>query len=73
MAIAGDVDAATGALVQLPDSPLELGALRPSQTVVGEYEEQARRSLAQQALPPALEALVQRYFSAIDPAAGSEP
>ncbi len=73
VAIAGDVDAATGALVQLPDSPLELGALRPSQTVVGEYEEQARRSLAQQALPPALEALVQRYFSAIDPAAGSEP
>ncbi len=71
VAVAGDANAATGDLVQLPDSPLELGPLRPYQSVYGEYEEHARHSLAQQPLPPALEALVQRYFSAIDPAAGS--
>jgi hypothetical protein len=40
--------------------------------VYSEYEERARLSLAQQTLPPALESLVQRYFSAIAPTAGSE-
>jgi hypothetical protein len=58
--------------VELPDSPLALGSVRPYQTVYGEYEERARHSLAQQTLPPALESLVQRYFSAIAPTAAPE-
>ena len=73
VAVAGDASGATGQLVERPDSPLELGALRPYQAVYGEYAASARQSLARQGLPPALEALVQRYFSAISPVGGAEP
>jgi hypothetical protein len=72
VAVAGDAGSASGDTVQLPDSPLTLGAVRPYQSVYGEYEEHARQSLAQQPLPPALESLVQRYFSAIAPSAGAD-
>jgi hypothetical protein len=59
-------------MVELPDSPLEVGSIRPYQTVYGDYEAQARSSLSQQPLPPALDSLVQRYFSAIAPAQGAD-
>jgi hypothetical protein len=72
IAVSGDSAAATGSLVELLDAPLALGSIRPYQTVYGEYEEQARQSLAQQALPPALESVVRRYFSAIAPTTGPD-
>ena len=66
----GDPAGAGGDTVELPESPLELGALRPYNEVYGAYEAAARQSLARQPLPPSLQGLVQRYFSAIAP---SEP
>jgi hypothetical protein len=72
VAVAGDVSTATGELAELPESPLALGALRPYEAVYAEYELGARQALSRQPLPPALEALVQRYFTAISPP-GLEP
>ena len=63
----GDVSGSDGPTVELPDSPLELGSVRPYDEVYGEYEASARQSLSRQPLPPALLGLVQRYFSAIKP------
>ncbi len=63
----GDAAGAGGDTVETPDSPLELGAVRPYDEVYGRYESSARESLARQPLPPSLQGLVQRYFSAIDP------
>jgi hypothetical protein len=63
----GDVDGASGETVDLPESPLTAGARRPYDQVYGEYERAARQSLGRQSLPPALQGLVRRYFSSIDP------
>lgn len=63
----GDGGAATGERVELPESRVSLGALWPYNEVYGEYETAARESAARQALPPALQSLVQRYFSSIKP------
>jgi hypothetical protein len=57
--------------VDLPDSPLTRGAVRPYDEVYGEYEAAARQSASRQSLPPALQGLVQRYFSALQP--GGQP
>jgi hypothetical protein len=73
VAFTGDVGQARGQTIDLPDSPIELGAIRPYQSVYPEYETSARQSLARQELPPALESLVQRYFSAIAPDEGAKP
>jgi hypothetical protein len=69
----GDASGASGNTVELPDSPLALGAVRPYDEAYGQYEAAARQSLARQSLPPPLQGLVQRYFSAIEPARESEP
>jgi hypothetical protein len=58
--------------VALPDSPVVLGAARPYDEVYGQYETAARQSMVRQALPPALQGLVQRYFSALAPEPGAE-
>ena len=71
--LSGDAEGAEGQTVQLPDSPVELGAIRPYASVYAEYEASARQSLARRPLPPALEAAVQRYFSSIAPSEGSAP
>jgi hypothetical protein len=63
----GDVAGAGGETVDLPESPLTAGNRRPYDQVYGEYEQEARRSLGRQSLPPALQGLVQRYFSSIEP------
>ncbi len=63
----GDAAGASGEVVDLPNSPLELGELRPYDQVYGRYEAEARQSASRQSLPPALQGLVQRYYSAIDP------
>jgi hypothetical protein len=63
----GDVAGAGGEAVDLPESPVTAGARRPYDQVYGEYEQAARQSLGRQSLPPALQGLVQRYFSSIDP------
>lgn len=68
----GDATGASGAGVGLPNSPVALGVDRPYDEVYAEYEATARQSLARQSLPPPLRGLVQRYFSAIEPAAGAE-
>jgi hypothetical protein len=49
-----------------------LGAQRPYDEVYGQYEAAARQSLARQSLPPNLQGLVQRYFSAIEPGKSSD-
>jgi hypothetical protein len=65
--VASGADAAGGESVDLAESPLTLGAIRPYRSVYADYEASARQSLARQPLPPALEERVQRYFSAISP------
>lgn len=64
----GEAQGASGETVELPNSPLELGSVRPYDEVYGRYEAAARQSLSRQPLPPSLQSLVQRYFSAIAPA-----
>ena len=49
--------------MELPNSPLSLGAVRPYDEVYGQYESAARQSLSRNPLPPSLQGLVQRYFS----------
>ncbi len=73
VALSGDVADASGETVELRDSPITLGAIRPYEAVYPEYEASARQSLTRQALPPALETLVQRYFTSIAPTGASEP
>jgi hypothetical protein len=63
----GQASGASGPSRELPEGPLELGAVRPYDQVFGEYDAAARRSLARRPLPPALSGLVQRYFSSIAP------
>jgi hypothetical protein len=63
----GESGGTSGQTVELPESPLELGAIRPYREVYEQYEAAARQALARQPLPPALQSAVQRYFSAIDP------
>ena len=67
MDASGGAQGASGETVELPDSPLELGSVRPYDEVYGRYEAAARQSLSRQPLPPSLQGLVQRYFSAIAP------
>lgn len=66
----GDTAGAAGQGVELPQSPLELGAARPYSEVFAQYQASARQALARQALPPALQSMVQRYFSSIEPGSG---
>lgn len=63
----GDAAGAGGETVEMPESAVTLGGLRPYDEVFGQYDAEARQSLSRQPLPPALQGLVQRYFSAIDP------
>ncbi|HZR98619.1 MAG TPA: hypothetical protein VFE37_07935 [Chloroflexota bacterium] len=72
VAAPGDVAGASGESVALPDAPVALGAVRPYDEVYGQYEAAARQSLVRQALPPALQGLVQRYFSALAPEPSAE-
>jgi len=65
----GDAVGSDGQTVDLPDSPLALGSVRPYDEVYGQYEEAARQALAREPLPPALQGLVQRYFTAVRPTA----
>jgi hypothetical protein len=65
--ISGGAAGAQGETVDLSESPLTLGALRPYNEVYGSYEAAARQALTRDPLPPALEELVQDYFSAIAP------
>ncbi|MHB1416171.1 MAG: hypothetical protein ACYC1C_13060 [Chloroflexota bacterium] len=70
----GQAEGNSGQTVDLPNSPLSLGSVRPYNEVYGEYEAAARQSLSRQPLPPALQSLVQKYFSALKPATtGGEP
>ncbi|BDG60850.1 hypothetical protein [Caldinitratiruptor microaerophilus] len=57
-------------VVTLPESPLTAGQARPLAEVYGRYAAEARRTLAQSPLPPALQGMVQRYFAAVAPAGG---
>ncbi|HEX2034483.1 MAG TPA: hypothetical protein VHS99_09890 [Chloroflexota bacterium] len=68
-----DSSAASGETVDLPDSSVTLGAQRPYNEVYGQYENAARQSLTRQSLPPALQSMVQRYFSAIAPESQPQP
>jgi hypothetical protein len=69
----GDLEGAEGDTVQLAESQVTLGAIRPYQSVLPEYEASARQSLARQPLPSGLESLVQRYFAAIATTEGASP
>ena len=73
VAAPGDVAGSGGPTVDLPESPLTLGPVRPYDEVYGDYEAAARQSLGRQPLPPALQGLVQRYFTAIKPATQDRP
>lgn len=66
--ISGQARGAAGQSVDLPESPLTLGQLRPYNEVFAGYEAAARRTLSRSSLPPNLEALVRAYFGAIQPA-----
>lgn len=63
----GDAAGASGDTVEIPESQVSLGSLRPYNEVYGEYESAARESASRKQLPPALLNLVQRYFSSIKP------
>ncbi|MGI5835576.1 MAG: hypothetical protein ACOX87_03660 [Chloroflexota bacterium] len=63
----GDAAGASGDTVEMPESEVSLGNLLPYNEVYGEYESAARESASRKQLPPALQTLVQRYFSAIKP------
>jgi hypothetical protein len=69
----GDAAGSSGQTVDLPESQLDLGTVRPYNEVYGDYEADARRSLSRQSLPPALQGVVQRYFSAIAPEGTEQP
>jgi len=63
----GDAAGAGGEAVELPRGEVTLGGVRPYDEVYGEYEAAARDSLSRQPVPPALQSLVQQYFSALRP------
>jgi len=63
----GDAAGASGDTAETPNSPMTLGSVRPYDQVYGQYEAAARDSLSRRPLPPALQGLVQRYFSSIAP------
>jgi hypothetical protein len=66
--VSGQARGASGSAVELAESQLTLGRLRPYNQVFGNYEAAARRTLARSELPPNLESLVRAYFGAIQPA-----
>lgn len=55
-----------GTETSLPDSPVELGAVRPYREVLPLYREEAVNSLSAAPLPPDLEALVWQYFTSLE-------
>lgn len=63
----GEAAGASGDTVELPESQVSMGSLRPYNEVYGEYESAARESVSRKQLPPAMQTLVQRYFSSIKP------
>ncbi|MEW6276387.1 MAG: hypothetical protein AB1556_14930 [Bacillota bacterium] len=55
-----------GTETSLPDSPVELGAIRPYREVLPLYKEEAINSLSSAPLPPDLESLVWQYFTSLE-------
>ncbi|MEW6423693.1 MAG: hypothetical protein AB1523_02955 [Bacillota bacterium] len=55
-----------GTETDLPDSPVELGAVRPYREVLPLYKEEAINSLSSAPLPPDLESLVWQYFTSLE-------
>jgi len=55
-----------GTETSLPESPTELGAVRPYREVLPLYREEAINSLSAAPLPPDLESLVWQYFTSLD-------
>jgi len=55
-----------GTETSLPESPTELGAVRPYREVLPLYKEEAINSLSAAPLPPDLESLVWQYFTSLD-------
>jgi hypothetical protein len=65
--VSGQAKGASGQMLELPESQLTMGRLRPYNEVFANYESAARRTLSRSTLPPNLESLVRAYFGAIQP------
>ncbi|TDA65546.1 MAG: hypothetical protein D9V47_13260 [Clostridia bacterium] len=56
-----------GSQVTLQKSPVTLGEVRPYTEVYPQYRQEAQESLVQAPLPPAMEDLVWKYFTSLEP------
>ncbi|MCR4418584.1 MAG: hypothetical protein NUV99_00225 [Clostridia bacterium] len=66
--VSGEIrEGEAGSEVTLEDSPLTLGEVRPYTEVYPRYRREAQESLVQAPLPPALEDLVWKYFTSLEP------
>lgn len=66
--VSGEIrEGEAGSEVTLEESPLTLGEVRPYTEVYPGYRQEAQESLVQAPLPPALEDLVWKYFTSLEP------
>lgn len=66
--VSGEIrEGEAGSEVTLRNSPLTLGKVRPYTEVYPRYRQEAQESLVQAPLPPALEDLVWKYFTSLEP------